>query len=198
MKSKQPHTTDRSKSLDHCKHTSTTSLLTTLHSLLHQKIYFSDCSYIYRLNCEEKNDVYDFGVILLELIVGRTLDSLNDVNISKDIVSRAREISLINFISKNTNADILLQQLSVSLTADAMGRRSILDPLIHKECSDESVKTLIELCSRCLSNEAHERPSMEDAVWNLQFAAQVQDTWQRDSTSSQNSPLHHHDHEGVV
>lgn len=84
----------------------------------------------------------------------------------------------------------------MSLSADAIGRRSILDPSIHKECSDESVKTLIELCSRCLSDEVHERPSMEDVAWNLQFAAQVQETWQRDPASNQSSPLH--DHEAVV
>ncbi|KAH6794277.1 Leucine-rich repeat protein kinase family protein [Perilla frutescens var. hirtella] len=121
------------------------------------------------LNCEEKNDVYDLGVILLEIIVGRAIISLNDVNISKDI-------------------------LSVSLTADAIARRSIVDPAIHKECSDDSLKTLMELCLRCLSNEPHERPSVEDVIWNLQFAAQVQDTWHRDSTSNHNSPLHNHNH----
>ncbi|KAL8484043.1 hypothetical protein ACS0TY_026656 [Phlomoides rotata] len=40
------------------------------------------------LNCEEKHDIYNFGVMLLEMIVGRTIISPDDVNISKDIVSR--------------------------------------------------------------------------------------------------------------
>ncbi|KAK6140376.1 hypothetical protein DH2020_025887 [Rehmannia glutinosa] len=116
---------------------------------------------------EEKNDVYDFGVILLELIVGRPIISLNDVNISKDI-------------------------LSVSLTADGVARRSIVDPAVHKECSDDSLKTLIELCIRCLSKQPSERPSVGDVIWNLQFAAQVQDTQShRDSNSNEESPLHH-------
>ncbi|KAL3623285.1 hypothetical protein CASFOL_032101 [Castilleja foliolosa] len=100
----------------------------------------------------EKNDVYDFGVILLEIIVGRPIISSNDVNISKDI-------------------------LTVSLRADSIGRRSIVDPGVHKECSDESLKTVIELCIRCLSKEA----SVEDIIWNLQFAAQLQETRHRDS-----------------
>ncbi|KAL1561857.1 putative inactive leucine-rich repeat receptor-like protein kinase [Salvia divinorum] len=112
---------------------------------------------------DEKHDVYDFGVILLEMIVGRVINSLNDITISKDI-------------------------LSVSLTADSMARRSIVDPAVHKECSDDSLRTLMELCLRCLSNELHERPSVEDAVWNLQFAAQVEDTWHRNSSSNRSSP----------
>ncbi|KAK6163127.1 hypothetical protein DH2020_002968 [Rehmannia glutinosa] len=116
---------------------------------------------------EEKRRVYDFGVILLELIVGRPIISLNDVNISKDI-------------------------LSVSLTADGVARRSIVDPAVHKECSDDSLKTLIELCIRCLSKQPSERPSVGDVIWNLQFAAQVQDTQShRDSNSNEESPLHH-------
>lgn len=116
------------------------------------------------LKGEEKDNVYDFGVILLEMLVGRAINSVNDVNVSKDIVS-------------------------VSLRADDIGRRSIVDPAVHKECSDDSLKTLMELCLRCLSHEPHERPTVEDIIWNLQFAAQVQDTWHRDSTSNHNSPF---------
>lgn len=47
--------------------------------------------YMYRLKGEEKDDVYDFGVILLEMLVGRAINSVNDVNVSKDIVSREHE-----------------------------------------------------------------------------------------------------------
>ncbi|KAL0464218.1 UNVERIFIED_CONTAM: putative inactive leucine-rich repeat receptor-like protein kinase [Sesamum latifolium] len=117
------------------------------------------------LGCEEKDDVYDFGVILLEIIVGRTIVSFSDVSVSRDI-------------------------LSVSLTADSIARRSIVDPAIHKECSDDSLKTLIELCIRCLSTVPSERPSVEDVLWNLLFAAQVQEMWHREASSNRDSPVH--------
>ncbi|XP_073151586.1 probable inactive leucine-rich repeat receptor-like protein kinase At3g03770 [Henckelia pumila] len=111
------------------------------------------------LNCEAKNDVYDFGVILLEMAVGRAIVSMNDIHISKDI-------------------------LSVSLTADAMGRKSVVDPSVSKECSDDSLKTVMEVSVRCLSNEECDRPSLEDIIWNLQFAAQLQ----QESNSNQETP----------
>ncbi|KAL0425393.1 UNVERIFIED_CONTAM: putative inactive leucine-rich repeat receptor-like protein kinase [Sesamum radiatum] len=121
--------------------------------------------FVSMLGCEEKDDVYDLGVILLEIIVGRTIISFSDISVSKDI-------------------------LSVSLTADSIARRSIVDPAIHKECSDDSLKTLIELCIRCLSTVPSERPSVEDVLWNLLFAAQVQEMWHREPSSNRDSPVH--------
>ncbi|XAR63579.1 Non-specific serine/threonine protein kinase [Bertholletia excelsa] len=109
---------------------------------------------------QDKNDVYDMGVLLLEVIVGRAIMSLSAITVAKDL-------------------------LQVSLATDDMGRRSIVDPAVHKECSDESVKTLMELCVRCLSSKPRDRPSIEDVIWNLQFGAQVQDL---EITQSQGSP----------
>nr|KYP69249.1 putative LRR receptor-like serine/threonine-protein kinase At1g14390 family [Cajanus cajan] len=113
---------------------------------------------------EDKSDVYDFGVILLELILGRTIKSRN-VKTLKDL-------------------------LQASITADGEARRSIIDPAVRKACLDQSLKTMMEICVRCLVKEPAERPSIEDVLWNLQFAAQVQDAWRGDSlSSSDGSPI---------
>ncbi|XP_028767971.1 probable inactive leucine-rich repeat receptor-like protein kinase At3g03770, partial [Neltuma alba] len=111
----------------------------------------------------DKNDVYDFGVILLEIILGRTILFHNEVGTLKDL-------------------------LQVSLATDDIARRSIVDPVIHKQCSDESMKRMMELCVRCVSEDPTDRPSVEDALWNLQFAAQVQNSWGRDSIDTGESP----------
>ncbi|CAK7325139.1 unnamed protein product [Dovyalis caffra] len=101
---------------------------------------------------EGKKDIYDLGVILLEIVVGRTVMSENEVIVSKDL-------------------------LQVSMTVDDdVARRNLVDPAVHKECSDESLKTVMEICIRCLSNVPSDRPSVEDVLWNLQFAAQVQES----------------------
>ncbi|KAK6928983.1 Leucine-rich repeat [Dillenia turbinata] len=118
-----------------------------------------------RLN-NDKSDVYDIGKILLEVIIGRTVISDMDIRIGRDM-------------------------LQVSISADDAARRSIMDPAIQKECSEEALKTIFEICVRCLSSEPTERPSVEDILWNLQFAAQLQDSWKVDPHSNQESPLSH-------
>ncbi|XP_057507141.1 probable inactive leucine-rich repeat receptor-like protein kinase At3g03770 [Actinidia eriantha] len=119
-----------------------------------------------RVKHDEKSDVYDFGVILQEIIVGRPLNSMNEVRIAKD-------------------------QLQRIATADNAVRRSIVDPAIRNAYSDESLKTMIDICIRCLLNNPEDRPSIEDVLWNLQFAAQVQEAWRGDSQSSDGSPVLH-------
>ncbi|KAJ4978636.1 hypothetical protein NE237_009416 [Protea cynaroides] len=112
---------------------------------------------------EDKIDIYDFGVILLEIIVGRPITSQGEVDVLKD-------------------------QLRESIMADDAAQRSIIDLEVRRACIYESLKTVIEICFRCLSKEPTERPSVEDVLWNLQFAAQVQDSWRGDSQSSEGSP----------
>ncbi|KAF7819251.1 putative inactive leucine-rich repeat receptor-like protein kinase [Senna tora] len=114
---------------------------------------------------EDKSDIYDFGVILQEIILGRAAKSRNEVDGLK----------------------ILFQ---ASIVGDEEGRRSIVDAGVRLSCLDESLKTMMEICARCLAKDPAERPSIEDVLWNLQFAAQVQDAWRGESQtqSSDGSP----------
>ncbi|KAE9590216.1 putative protein kinase RLK-Pelle-LRR-VI-1 family [Lupinus albus] len=113
---------------------------------------------------EDKCDIYDFGVILMELILGRTI--------------------------KPRNVDTLKDLLQASIRGDDEAKRSIIDPAIRNACMDQSLKTMMEICVRCLVKEKEENPCLEDILWNLQFAAQVQDAWRCDSQiSSEGSPI---------
>ncbi|KAJ6801264.1 putative inactive leucine-rich repeat receptor-like protein kinase isoform X2 [Iris pallida] len=112
-----------------------------------------------------KVDIHDFGVILLEIITGKPITLHIDVEMMKD-------------------------QLRASMASDGAGRKvSMVDPLVYKGCCKESLKTVIEVCAQCLSKEPTDRPSVEDVLWNLQFATQVQDAWRGDSHSSEGSPI---------
>ncbi|MED6181085.1 hypothetical protein PIB30_016225 [Stylosanthes scabra] len=88
--------------------------------------------------------------------------------------------------------------LQVSIKTDDIGRRSIVDPAVHKECSNESLMTMMELCVRCLSSDPTERPSVDDVLWNLHFAVQVQNSWKRDSNDQRDSPGSSSSHETRV
>lgn len=117
----------------------------------------------------DKMDIYDFGVILLEVVSGRPITSIHEV-------------------------EIMREQLQSALTSESPARRRVLvDPSVGRACSDESARTVMEICLRCLAKEAVQRPSVEDVLWNLQFAAQVQDDWRGGgdsrSQSSEESPL---------
>ncbi|CAN6203112.1 unnamed protein product [Urochloa humidicola] len=115
----------------------------------------------------DKMDIYDFGVILLEVVSGRPITSIHEV-------------------------EIMREQLQSALTSESPSRRRMLvDPSVGRSCSDESARTAMEICLRCLAKEAAQRPSVEDVLWNLQFAAQVQDDCRGDSRSqsSEESPL---------
>ena len=116
----------------------------------------------------DKMDIYDFGVILLEVVTGRAITSIHEV-------------------------EIMREQLQSALTSESPARRRrLVDPSVGRACSDESARTVMEICLRCLAKEAAQRPSVEDVLWNLQFAAQVQDDCRAGdsrSQSSEESPL---------
>lgn len=81
-----------------------------------------------------------------------------------------------------------IMQLEASIAADEVSRRSMVDPAVKNSCLDQSLKTMMEICVRCLLKNPEDRPSVEDVLWNLQFAAQVQEAWRGDSQSSEGSP----------
>lgn len=89
---------------------------------------------------------------------------------------------------KHLNLTVLQLLWSIA-DEDRARRRSFVDPAVSKGCSDESLKTVMETCLRCLAKEAAQRPSIEDVLWNLQFATQVQDDWEGDIRSSEGSPV---------
>ncbi|KAL8199500.1 hypothetical protein R6Q57_013068, partial [Mikania cordata] len=90
------------------------------------------------------DDVYDFGFILLEALVG-------------PVVSGKGEAFLLNEMNSFGSQD---------------GRQRIVDPVVLTTCSQESLSIVISITNKCISPEPTNRPSFEDVLWNLQYAAQ--------------------------
>ncbi|CAL1391489.1 unnamed protein product [Linum trigynum] len=111
----------------------------------------------YRMNLED--DVYNFGFILLESLVG-------------PIVTGKGETFLLNEMASFGSQD---------------GRRRIVDPIVLTTCSQESLSIVVSITSKCISPEPSARPSFEDVLWNLQYAAQVQATADADQKSDSTS-----------
>ncbi|GAV64296.1 LRR_1 domain-containing protein/Pkinase_Tyr domain-containing protein/LRR_8 domain-containing protein [Cephalotus follicularis] len=106
-----------------------------------------------RTNLED--DVYNFGFILLESLVG-------------PILSGKGEAFLLNEMASFGSQD---------------GRRQIVDPVVLTTCSQESLSIVVSITSKCICPELSSRPSFEDVLWNLQYAAQVHATVDSDQNS---------------
>jgi hypothetical protein len=101
----------------------------------------------------EKEDIYQLGVILLEVITGTQIASSSDVEQLKDELERG---------SSEAPSTIL---------------RSAIDPSLRGSYAYESMSTAVQITINCLSKVSSTRPSIEDVLWNLQYSMQVQENW---------------------
>ncbi|KAJ1417940.1 Protein kinase-like domain superfamily [Sesbania bispinosa] len=103
---------------------------------------------------ELEDDVYNFGFILFESLAG-------------PIASEKGEAFFLDEKASFGSQD---------------GRKKIVDPVVLTTCCQESLSIAISITTKCISPESSSRPSFEDVLWNLQYAAQVQATADADST----------------
>ncbi|KAG2612553.1 probable LRR receptor-like serine/threonine-protein kinase At1g14390 [Panicum virgatum] len=100
----------------------------------------------------DKQDIYQFGLILLEVITGKPTDSQSEL-------------------------ESLKAQLSEALTEDPDRLKDMADPAIQGTFAVESLCTVAEIALNCTVGEPSDRPSIDDVLWNLQYSMQVQDGW---------------------
>ncbi|KAK3118640.1 hypothetical protein QOZ80_9BG0702900 [Eleusine coracana subsp. coracana] len=107
-----------------------------------------------------ENDVYSFGCILLEIIMGPKLHE--------------------------KGGPFLLNELVVLISSQE-DRDQVLDPVVVGTSSQDSLSMVVSIMIKCLSAESSTRPSIEEILWNLQYAAQVQTTADGDQRSEVSS-----------
>ncbi|XP_051148067.1 probable inactive leucine-rich repeat receptor-like protein kinase At3g03770 [Andrographis paniculata] len=95
-----------------------------------------------------EDDVYSFGLILLESLIGPSVCKLNESFLHNEIVS----------------------------LGSPEGQRRMVDRTVLATSCQESLSIVVSLTINCISAESSTRPSFEDILWNLQYAAQVQAT----------------------
>ncbi|KAG8654075.1 probable LRR receptor-like serine/threonine-protein kinase At1g14390 [Manihot esculenta] len=100
----------------------------------------------------EKEDVYQLGVILVQVITGRLVTSQSEL-------------------------EELRIQLEKGLTEAPAKLRAMVDPSTRGSFAYESLRTTVKITINCLSADSSSRPSIEDVLWNLQYSNQVQEGW---------------------
>ncbi|KAI9108942.1 hypothetical protein K1719_020247 [Acacia pycnantha] len=95
-----------------------------------------------------EDDIYSFGFILLEALLGPS-------------VSAKKEAILPTVTACFSSED---------------GWKQIVDPVVQASCCQESLLIVISITNKSISTESWSRPSIEDVLWNLQYASQVQET----------------------
>ncbi|KAI7748837.1 hypothetical protein M8C21_024924 [Ambrosia artemisiifolia] len=102
-----------------------------------------------------EDDVYNFGFILLESLVGPSAASRKD--------------------------EFLMNEMASFESADE--RKKVVDPIVLASSSPESLSVIISITKKCFVSDSWARPSFEDVLWHLQYAAQVQANAQRPAES---------------
>ncbi|KAM7250340.1 hypothetical protein ACFE04_022223 [Oxalis oulophora] len=100
----------------------------------------------------EKEDVYQLGIILLQVTTGIIVKSPGEL---KD----------------------LKLQLERGLLEGPSKLCEVIDKSVRGSFAYDSLKTTIEITANCLSDDLSKRPSIEDVLWNLQYSIQVQEGW---------------------
>ncbi|KAL2925432.1 Receptor-like protein kinase FERONIA [Bienertia sinuspersici] len=118
---------------------------------------YLDPEYYRRHQLTEKSDVYSFGVVLFEVLCAR---AVVNPNLPKEQANLAMWAQ--NHFKKGT-------------------LHKIVDPNITSQIAPECLRKFGEIAESCVRDRGSERPSMEDVVWGLEFALQLQETAEKNN-----------------
>ncbi|GAB2213387.1 hypothetical protein Drorol1_Dr00021424 [Drosera rotundifolia] len=108
-----------------------------------------------------EDDMYGFGFIIWESIVGPSGPEMKNA--------------------------VPLNEMGSSLGGQD-SRRRIVAPVVLNTSTQESLRIVMSIAEKCVSPDSSTRPSIEDVLWNLQYAAQVQATADGDAPKSGSPP----------
>ncbi|KAK9924871.1 hypothetical protein M0R45_033218 [Rubus argutus] len=128
----------------------TTMSQTHITTMVKGSFGYLDPEYYRRQQLTEKSDVYSFGVVLCEVLCARP--------------------ALVRTAEK--------KQMSLAEWTKCCHRNGtinqIIDPNLRGKIVATCLNKFVELAVSCMNDNGNERPSMNDVVWGLEFASQLQ------------------------
>ncbi|KAM5551675.1 hypothetical protein ABKV19_026498 [Rosa sericea] len=113
---------------------------------------YLDPEYMMSEQLTEKSDVYSFGVVLLEVLCGRPA-------IDPTLPREQMNLAEWGMLCKKKG---LLEE--------------IVDSSLKNQIDPSSLRTFVETAEKCLQEDASDRPTMADVLWDLEYALQLQKT----------------------
>ncbi|XP_031268545.1 LOW QUALITY PROTEIN: receptor-like protein kinase FERONIA [Pistacia vera] len=117
---------------------------------------YLDPEYFRRQQLTEKSDVYSFGVVLFEVLCGRPPILRTGDKKQASLAAWAKECYLNGTVDQ------------------------IVDVSLKGKITLQCLKKFVEVAISCLHDDGIRRPSMNDVVWGLEFASQLQETADKD------------------
>ncbi|KAI6670414.1 hypothetical protein NL676_005299 [Syzygium grande] len=130
---------------------------------------YLDPEYYRRQQLTDKSDVYSFGVVLFEVLCARP---------AVNRTAPKEQISLAAWA----------QSCCKSGTID-----KIMDPYLKGAIAPECLNKFCEIAMSCLQDDGAKRPSMNDVVWSLEFALQLQMSADQEVIDHVGSSVHNGD-----
>ncbi|KAK7351615.1 hypothetical protein VNO77_11196 [Canavalia gladiata] len=106
--------------------------------------------WVYNLRITSKVDVYSYGIVVLEMISGRSPTEIQSVENSRGIEQRR----LVSWVTETIN----------SAPTNEFWMEEIVDPVLEGHYDVSQVQILIKVALQCVEDDMNQRPSMSQVV----------------------------------